>query len=304
MAAKFDRAISDKFLTQLKAAAATSGWWADVLTDENLIIALRGTYLNVYWRGQALFTVEPGPTDLSVTTHEKYLLDPALKDQVPLEDGVFRIEALANKGFIRSYEGPATLDKMKKAAGLFSGLEKAGCHEIAVGNPAVIDCEIAFPGVVSMEDGGIDKTAPRVDLAVVEVDGENARLVFWEAKHFSNGELRAAGDKPAAVCRQLKVYEKYLASRHDEIAESYARVAANLAAIDMMRPKPRLSPLIAKVGSGECELKLGAEPRVGLIVFGFDAGQKADPAWKKHLDKLKADGLDVRAKGDPKGLVI
>jgi hypothetical protein len=71
---------------------------------------------------------------------------------------------------------------VKTAAGLFSGSEKTGCHEIAVRNPGIIDVEIAFPGTVSLDDGGDDKRAPRVDLASLETDGDKARLVFWEAK--------------------------------------------------------------------------------------------------------------------------
>jgi hypothetical protein len=144
---------------------------------------------------------------------------------VSLTEGVFDIESLLKEGgFIRDYEGKKTLAKMKKAAGLFSGLEKTGCHEIAVRNSGIVDCEIAFPGKVSLEDGGGDKQAPRIDLAALETYGDQARLVFWEAKHYRNGELRAAGG-PAPVLRQVRIYKKYLSENRKSIGDSYTRVA-------------------------------------------------------------------------------
>ena len=80
---------------------------------------------------------------------------------------------------------------MKDAAKYFSGTEKTGCHEIAVRNSNIIDVEITFPGKVSLGDGSDDKQGPRVDIASVEPYGDQARLVFWEAKACGNGELRA-----------------------------------------------------------------------------------------------------------------
>jgi hypothetical protein len=178
----FKHSISPEFIEQLNQEAAKEGWWKDALADPKLFIALRGSSLNVYWRGQSLFLVTEGSSGLTVTTHEKYLVDPALASQVPLNDGAFDVASLVENGFIRHYKGPATLAKMKSAAGLFSGLEKTGCHEIAVRNPSVIDCEIAFARSMSPGDGGGKNAAPRVDLASLERDGNDVRLVFWEAK--------------------------------------------------------------------------------------------------------------------------
>jgi len=80
----FKHSISPDFIEQLKQEAAKGGWWTDVLADPKLIIALRGSSLNVYWRGQSLFLVREGSPGPTVTTHEKYLIDPKLAGQVPL----------------------------------------------------------------------------------------------------------------------------------------------------------------------------------------------------------------------------
>lgn len=302
MTSNVDRALVDGFIPQLAAEAAKGGWWADALADPKLFIALRGSYLNVYWRGQSLFYVEARQSGLKVTTHQKYLVDPALASQVPLINGAFDVASLEN-GLIRRYAGPATLVKMKSAAGLFSGLEKTGCHEIAVHNPSVIDCEIAFPGPVSPGVGGDKNGAPRVDLASLEPDGDNARLVFWEAKHYRNGELRAAGED-VPVCNQIDVYRNYLSHHSRAIAKNYTSVVENLVEIQKMGWVRSLSPLIEDIGLGRRGLTLGDEPKVGLIIFGFDVGQRDHSGWQKHLQRLKQTISDVVAVGDAKKIRI
>jgi hypothetical protein len=297
---KFNRGLGPEFIHQLDEEAKRNSWWADVLNDPKLFVAVREEYLNVYWRGQSLFLVKPGP---KVTTHVKFLVDPELDDQVPLVEGEFKIGELQERGFVSLYEGPKTLTKMKKAAGLFSGLEKTGCHEIEVNNPEVIDCEIAFGGTVSLGDGGDKKGAPRADLASLERgNGEDARLVFWEAKHYSNPELRAEDGRLVPVCDQVKRYKKYLSDNRKAVVDSYTKVAANLASIRDMGLRRPLSPLINEVGSGKRSLTLDAEPKVGLVIFGFDQAEKVHPGWRHHLGRLKDEVTPVVAAGDAKGI--
>jgi hypothetical protein len=302
MTSIFNRALSPVFIAKLKAEAEKKkGWWADVLADPKLFIGLRGKYLNIYWHGQSLFYVKPSPSGLNVTTHEKYLLDPDLKSQVSLTDGSFEIDELRKKGFIDHYTDKTTLAKIKRAVEPFSGLEKTGCHEIAVVNHAVIDCEISFPDRITLGNGKV-VNAPRVDLASLERVGSDARLVFWEAKHFSNHELRAADKQVPPVCYQVKGYQKYLSANREDVVKSYKKVARNLVAIDAMRPKSKLSPLIAEVGIDERRLTLDEEPKVGLIIFGFDIGQRDHRIWQDHLKGLKAHICPVLAVGNAKEL--
>jgi hypothetical protein len=256
----------------------------------------------------SLFKVNEEPSGLTVTTHEKYLINPKLAGQVPLIDGSFKIESLIKRAIDPRYEGPTSLKKMKDAASYYSGTEKTGCHEIAVRNQNIIDVEITFPGKVSLDDGSDDRQGPRVDVASVEpYSDDQARLVFWEAKAFGNGELRTAGED-VPVCHQIEVYRKYLSDHRGAIEEDYTRVAENLVEIQNMGWVRPLSPLIKAIGSGQkrqkdqkqLTLTLGDEPKVGLIIFGFDAGAHHNPGWQKHLHRLKENISDVRAVGDAK----
>lgn len=300
----FDRSLSPTFIGALRDEAKKPGWWADVLADRKLLVALRGEYLNVYYKGQSLFRVTLQGSKLQVTTHEKFLLDPALSSQVRFEQGEFDVEKLLEVGFIRRYEGSTTLQKMKKACSYYSGLEKAGCHEIAIGNPTVIDCEIAFSGFKSPDDG-IGYESGRVDLACLEAFGAEARLVFWEAKHYSNKELRAdlkSLDSMPPVVAQLKKYQVYLSENRNNILDSYMKMAQNWVDIHGMSASGSSSSLITEVGMGKRKLVFGDKPQVGLIVFGFDAAQRDNENWVKHRMRLINNIADVHLVGDAKKL--
>lgn len=296
MATAFNRGISDKFIEKLAFEADKGGWWADVLADPGLVIAVRCDYLDIYWRGQRLFHVSPSSSGVSVKTHIKYLVDPKLADEVKLIDDSFAVIELVKRAFVERYEGSSTLAKMKKAAGIFSGPEKTGCHTIAIQTPSLVDAEIAFPGTISLNDGGKDKNNPRVDLAMFKADDDDVHLVFWEAKHFGNGELRTAGDQPA-VCRQVRIYHKYLIDNRTALETSYRRVAKNLVALRSMGSARPLSPLIEQVAHEPSRLTLGPDPKVGLLIFGFDTAQRDHSDWGLHLARLRKDINPVQAKG-------
>lgn len=278
----FNRGLCDAFIDLLRAEADKAGWWREVLDDKTLLIGVRERYLNVYWQGQALFTVKQVAGTLRVTTHGKFLLDPDLKDQVGLADGRFEIDGLRAQGFMSRFEAGKTLPKMKRAAEVFAGEEKKGCHDIAQRNATVVDFEVALP----IDAGAADRMG-KVDLACFEeCDGE-VRLTFWEAKHFANPELRAeVGDAPV-VC-QIKGYAKWIAEHCAELKDSYRRIARNLTAFETMGWKRPLHPSIKAVADGSKPLSLDDVWPVSLLYFGYDQDQKFGPVWAKHRTKLTA----------------
>jgi hypothetical protein len=140
---------------------------------------------------------------------------------------------------------------------------------------------------------------------VEECPGGDARLVFWEAKHYDNPELRVDDGLPP-VCRQIGIYGDYLSvsANGKNVVDSYVDVASNLVKISAMGNKRPLPPMIADVGNERRRLTLGDSPKVGLIIFGFDEGQRDHSGWKAHLAKLKANIAKVRAAGDAKNIRI
>jgi hypothetical protein len=302
----FDRSLSPGLRRQLIDASSKPGWWRDVLDDKTLIIALRGSYVNVYWKGQSLFKVVAGATELKATTHEKYLLDPKLSRQVRFNGTSFDTVQLEQKAFLREY-GEGSLARMKRAAEIYSGVEKAGCHWVALNNPTVIDVEIALPGTVEKGDAGAEVTTPRIDLLALEaLEHDQARLVFWEAKAFKNGELGSAQSKlEAPVLSQIAAYRTILEIHRFDLETSYTQLCHDFCAIRDAAGQ-ETDQLIRDVANGVRKITLGEKPQVNLLVFGFDAGQKVHwDAHSKALDEaLKGGGSRLRAFGDPKGVKL
>ncbi len=291
--AEFKRGIRKKGMIEALADLATRpGWWRDVLQDKSLVIGVRDDYLNVYWRGQSIFKVEMKHDRIIATTHPKYLLDPDLSGQVALdtETGAFALDGL--DALTRTYVPGETLPKLKRAAGLFAGDEKAGVQAIVNANPNVVDVEIAFPA----EPGS--RSAPRIDIATFNETEAGVTLVFWEAKVLGNPELRTSGEKN--VVKQIGTYRARLVQDPGQVIETYQTIAANLAAIAGMSGGARtLADAVRKVAEG-APLALSSPPDVRLIVYGFDKDQR-DGAWKKLLadnaEQLK--DIEILARGNP-----
>lgn len=302
----FDRSLAANFVALLE-KAAEQGWWRDVLEDRKLIVALRGKSLNVYWKGQSVFRVEAGVYRLKATTHEKFLLDPKLKGQVGFDGENFNVAALRTKGFLEHYQGSESLGRMKRAAEIYAKEEKKGCHQVAVGNPQVIDVEIALSGSVEGDEPGDEIISPRIDLLALEPQGDDkARLVFWEAKAFKNADLGSSRSKlQAPVLAQIAAYRAILEPYREELETSYTNVCRNLHSIRAAAGQ-RVHRLVEEVATGTRTITLGQKPQVNLLVFGFDDGQRRHPDWIAHRSSIEAalakHGARLLAVGQPKGV--
>jgi hypothetical protein len=276
----FRRGLNDSFIAALAELAQKPGWWQDVLADASLIIGIRDECFDVYWNGQSLFNANFQGGRVNVNTHVKYLLDPDRSDRVALnENGDFH--EVSTPMLARYTSG--TLSKLKRAADLFSGMEKQGVHAIVRANENIIDVEIRLDA----RDLDSDRDQPRIDIAAFEQRPDGVELVFWEAKLFANKELRAAGSAP--VVKQIKEYQQVLQARQPDVLSSYRSVAKNLVAIAQMSGSRIVGSAIRAVADG-AELRISSPANVGLVIFGFDADQKAvGGIGHKHFEKLKAE---------------
>ena len=112
-------------------------------------------------------------------------------------------------------------------------------------------------------------------------------MVFHEAKHFTNKELRARADRERPVVGQMERYRKTLLKHADAISRSYRDVCRALVRIEAMRrvaaeitghtPPSDLDPLIARVAQDDILPEIDPEPR--LVVFGFDKDQRDGPVY-------------------------
>jgi len=295
---RFERGLDDDFMEKLKAVAIVSGWFADVLADPDLILGIRNNYVNVYQHGQSLFKIERnGPTaPLKFSTHPKYLVDPRLSKAVMFDGSVFQVGG--HKALTTDY-GPETLDLMKRAAKLYSGGEKEGVHTVARANPNVIDTEVAFNCEAEEEEN--NPFTPRIDLACFEDVKGQIRLRFWEAKLYSNPEIRAAGDIVARVVEQVRGYRDLVQKHRVRVLDRYRLVAGNLVEMaSWVDPPRKVGELVQRVAAGE-PFTIDERPFVGLIIYDYDDAQGRSERWKIHLGKLEAE-IPVRSAGNAKNI--
>ncbi|GAB9140189.1 hypothetical protein [Bradyrhizobium diazoefficiens] len=301
----FRRGIrNESFLKALEALAQQDSWWRDVLADNSLIIGIRDEYLNVYWQGQSIFRVSFKAGTVTASTHQKYLLNPGIKGQISLIGGSFDLSKAAETMLTRDYEGVTTLERLKKAAALYSGREKEGVHEIAISNPTIVDVEIAI-NAAAVSD--VLRKLPRMDVASFEKADTGVDLVFWEAKTFSNPELETG-----EVVKQVKEYRAVIAAHHADIAESYSCVAKNL--LDMGKWSNGSRPIAQTTRDVAAGAKINVTgTTIGLLVYDFTADQrdredKDGNTLRKKLEKLFEQnelGIDrFRFKGTAKGLAL
>ncbi len=307
----FKRGLSPECAAALQGLAKAPGgnWWKDVLANKDLLLAVRGGYLNAYVKGQSVFKIgseSHNGIDAHghplVSIHYKYLIEPELEEEKPyisFDGQDFSIET--TKVVCTSYKSAVTLERLVRTASRYSGPEKIGVHRIASNEPKVVDLEIAF---THSGDASKKSSAPRMDMAVlIPGKAQEPRLVFCEAKCADNVELwRLEKDKDdqlkepqIAVVSQLAKYEKFIGDNAGKIADAYMDVCKAL--VDLGQQKGRTpDPLIVSVANG---LKPIVHPKVYLLVYGYDGDQKK--TVEKRCDKLNGIRKHrVIAKGDPK----
>lgn len=306
---KLDTAFLDA-LEELATSANSANWWRDVLASDDLFIAVRRNSLNVYYRGASIFRIDWQAGQVVPYTHAKYLIR-QVQTYVPMQDGKFRYPSASL--LWEQYDGPETLREMMRAATAFAGAEKSGLHPLLVGNPSVIDTEVALTRAAEEQEAA-DAASPgqeltmrrqdRLDAAVVRKTTDGPTVVFHEAKHFSNSALRASAGNLPPVIDQIEDYEKALTIYAPSLAAGYAEVAKALVRISELKKlvrngeAPKLDEAILQIARAETHPIIDTKPH--LLIFGFDKAQRDDPAWRMHLEKLESRlGGRVRAVGTP-----
>jgi hypothetical protein len=120
-------------------------------------------------------------------------------------------------------------------------------------------------------------------------------FAFFEAKDYSNNDLKAQDGTTPAVVQQIRQYESKLERQKREIAPAYQQsicAAHQLSGANILGNATPLSNLN--------QLQVDTQPR--LVVFGFDADQKRGEHFKRHMAGLVKElgAHRVLLKGDPK----
>ena len=250
---EFKRGIKNQdFIQKLK----TNKHWQNIANDDNLFIAIHKEVIHVYYFGQRICEVKflVRSKKLKWTTHQKYLGIQGNR-YVDMENYLDKIEDI------------------KSAAKKYGGREKEEVKRNILENKnyCILDVEITF--------GKEEEFGKRsIDFLALEKSKEGKpKLVFYEAKHCKNSEIKAI-NKPK-VFDQIEKYENILNdSNHiKEIFESYKIIYENIIALDL----PIKDKLISIIGETYDDIEIDIKPR--LIIFKYDPKKLQDI----HLEKLQ-----------------
>lgn len=293
MVSKFERKLPDSGLALLEAGPA---WWRDLLDfrftdiggkEQPLFLAVRDGYLNAYVEGQSVLkihlTAQFDPTQLKAEIHHKYIDSNVTGQAYHIFDGE-RVTDRSGRE-IEQYQGRKSIKRWVEAAQSYAKPkrpgrigEKQGIAAILGHNAHVIDVEMALPQAQSSAD--------RIDIVALEKDDETLKIVFYEAKAFSNRSLRAANLFPK-VLAQLERYENWIVSadRVGQIIPAYRETCRLLIKFNEMRyantdrPVPPVHPFVAQAAEKGSILEVDPEPR--LIVFGYRPDERGG-SWRRH----------------------
>ena len=279
--AKFQRGLKPEIIDMLKNDPLFLKKLKGDCEKGDVFPAVRGGYMSFYYKGGSLFTYDYKPKMFA--THIKYALVPT----EDTKDNYVTSEELRNAklehNFVQAYES------IKRRCELHAGNnEAAGMSKLYKFSPVskvenlnrfyLVDIEIAF---TADNDERKRKTTDRIDILLY--DNDEKRLLFCEAKHFSNGDVRAGKNRTPAVVPQLARYNDQIEEKKEQILEQYAQhfeVLHDLFGVNLNPPEK-------------------IYPFCGLLLFGFDDDQKKG-RLKKHLHSL--EGHKFYTIGDPAGI--
>jgi len=266
---EFKRGINDaKFINALNELYEDkSSFWHLMINDKELFIAIRNEYLNVYYKGQSICRLYY-KNIIRGATHRKYL---GIN-----EPGYFYSE---NGKFLNEKSKIKTLSEisqLKENINKYVGEEKDLSYtEIINDEKCILDVEIAFVR------NKVDKPVKKSDYEISSIDylalegtiKNSPTLVFYEAKHATNSEIRSR--EIPKVYEQIMRYKEALHTHENEIINSYKLVIKNFKSLHTLHHCN-----IADLKLIDFNFSIDFEPK--LIIFATDQ-YKID---NKQLTKL------------------
>lgn len=240
--------------------------------DQKLFFAIRENRIDLYHKGGRLFCFDK----IEYKTHIKYA---SVITNDLLDDKDYLTESqLSNYKLAIDFE--TNYGRIKENCSNYSGVEAKGVSDLyhkhsflsEKDDVVVLDIEVSFE---SEEEG---KKHDRID--IVLLNKLTKTLQFVEAKHFSNKEIWSK--TTPKVLTQLRRYESQINRRQSEILLEYTGLVKTLNKVfDISLPEP-----------------IDFDKKVTLLIFGFDADQKAGRLKRLIIENPQYKGIRNYSKGD------
>lgn len=258
--------------TAIEADLVKSNLWTKKLKNDcqsqSVFLAIRDNKIGLYHKGGLLFCFDNN----GYKTHIKYasVISSNGKDYLTESE-------LAQYKLSSDFE--SNYSRIKENCSKYSGIEAASVSEIyhrhsylSSNNIVVLDIEVSF------ESYAEENYQDRIDILLFNKLTQT--LQFVEAKHYSNKEIWSKATPK--VISQINRYENQIKQRTPEILKEYAEYVKsinNLFAITL--------PVPEKI-----------DPKVTLLIFGFDSDQLKGRLNKFIIKKEEFKGLKVYTRGD------
>jgi hypothetical protein len=244
---EFKRKFENENIKKLKSEKLFTEKLLPDIVRGDVFPAVRGGYMSFYHKGGSLFKYAQN----GFSTHIKYAFVPEKSDNYVTEDYLLNLKPVS---FLDGY------GQIKKNCKNYAGDEAEGVSELFIFSPMhggekqryyLIDIEVAF------ESNNEDKKTDQIDILLY--DNEERKLLFCEAKHFSNNEIWAIENNKPEVIKQLVRYKEQIQKRREEIIGQYKNCYSIL----------RDCFDIPWLKDPE-----GVYDDCGLLIFGFDRSQQ------------------------------
>lgn len=253
----------------------TSSLWNTLLKgdcqSQKVFFTIRGNRIDLYYKGGRLFCFDK----TEYKTHKKYAS--IIEHDIVMRDYLTESQ-LSNFKLAIDFE--TNYGRIKENCSKYSGIEAKGVSDLyhkhsflsQKDNVVVLDIEVSFE---SEEEG---KKQDRID--IVLLNKLTKTLQFIEAKHYSNGEIWS--ESTPEVLTQIKRYEGQIGRRKSEILSEYTKLVQTLNRVfNISLPEP-----------------IDFDEKVTLLIFGFDADQKAGRLKKLIFENAQYKGIKNYSKGD------
>ena len=248
--------------------------------NQKVFLTIRDNYLDFYHKGGRLFKFD----NSGFQTHIKYA------SVIPKSGKDYLTEAelsIPNPKYKLASDFKTNYPRIKENCSNYSGVEAFGVSQLyhkysylSDSNIVVLDIEVSFQSLTD------EKKQDRVN--VLLYNQETQTLQFVEAKHYSNPEIRSKS-KPKVIA-QIKKYENQIAGKEADIKKAYSSYINILN--DIFIDEALSLPMPKSI-----------EPKVILMIFGFDADQR-DGNLETIKEQLKGNNIKYYSIGDIKRIEI
>ena len=245
---KFKRTMNEELKKKLIKEPLYKQLLPDI-KDGEVFPAIRNGVIDFYHKGGRLFSYDKD----GFKTHIKYASVYQEHPEAYITESMLgKLKQIQN--FTDGYK------RIKENCSLYSGVEAQGVSKIYENysfarsksinsSVVVLDIEVSFEAIEE------DRLQDRIDVLLFEK--EKKRLIFCEAKHFSNSEIWSEKTENIKVLKQIGRYNGQIKDKEDQIIEAYnnyTKIVKDLFQTALPEPE-KICPIVP------------------LVIFGFDRDQ-------------------------------